>query len=124
MDWNRAKSMVAQVGGLDVVFEDDNGQLGAVRLPGMPTGVRQPTAWGKNEYLLEFREKTKSLKKQGPQIGALAFIATEAEALNWAQSMSPKPGYCSVLAKAFGNRFFLVWSSCPGYEPTADIQWG
>lgn len=33
MDWNKVKSAVATVGGLDVTFEDGSGQLGAVRMP-------------------------------------------------------------------------------------------
>lgn len=45
MDWSKVKSAVASVDGLDVTFEDDGGQLGAVRLPyasQRSTGQRQP----------------------------------------------------------------------------------
>lgn len=43
MDWSKVKSAVATVDGLDVTFEDDGGQLGAVRVPyaGQQSPVRQ-----------------------------------------------------------------------------------
>lgn len=44
MDWNKVKSAVAGVDGLDVTFEDESGQLGAVRMPyaSQQYPVRQP----------------------------------------------------------------------------------
>lgn len=102
MDWNKAKSMVAGVDGLDVTFEDDNGQLGATRVPaGQQTAQRQPTAWGTTTYaLVSTPLGGKKLTKPGHPFppGMLLFAATEVEALNWAQSMST-PDYCWTLHK-------------------------
>lgn len=45
MDWSKVKSAVAGVDGLDVTFEGDDGQLGAVRVPysrAQGEGIRLP----------------------------------------------------------------------------------
>lgn len=129
MDWSRAKSVVAGVGGLDVTFENDAGQLGAMRLPygGQPAAQRQPTAWGKDTYVIQFIETSKHLTKpEGgpPKLGAISFIATKTEALNMAQGATAGPGYCVALmrlvkqltkpyeAQTTPFQRVLVWTSC------------